>query len=361
MSNSTETSSFSEVNSNSRSNSSPGSDLEASESKILGMNLLETQTLIFLHLMKTGGRTLVHVLKQNSDQNTRFHCSQKPGETLQDLQAMSEEQRRSLHLFYGHIEFGLHATLPQPSTYVTLLRHPVDRVISHYYYGFFTEKHYTHDLVNTKNMSLADYMAYGMTELDNGQTRRIAGSISSTIPFGKCTPELLEIAKKNIDEKFLLIGLTERFDEFLLLLGRSLGLKQILYTRSNVNTRKPGSKQITEVDRASVLKHNQLDLELYRYAAEKFDRLIESFGEPFQSELELFQASNQQYAELQSTLARSRRRLQEARKRLNKSRRNRDKVQSQLNPIQHTVEGAIASPYGQIWQRWSRLKSKIQK
>lgn len=321
---------------------------------------LESQALIFLHLMKTGGRTLVHILKQNYDKETRFHCSQKPGETLQDLQRMSEEQRRSLQLFYGHIEFGLHELLPQSSTYVTLLRHPVERVISHYYYGFFTEKHYTHDLVNTQNISLTDYMKYGMTELDNGQTRRIAGAMSSQIPFGKCTPELLETAKRNLDEKFLLVGLTERFDEFLLLLGRSLGLKQMLYTRSNVNTQKSASRPITEADRASVLNYNQLDLDLYHYATQKFDQMIEKLGPSFQSELELFQASNQQYAELQSTLARSRRKLQRSRKRLNTSRHHRNTVQTQLSHTQEIVDGAIASPYGQLWQQWSRLKSKLR-
>lgn len=325
------------------------------------INSSDSQALIFLHLMKTGGRTLVHILKQNYVKEARFHCSQKPGERLQDLRNMSEEQRRSLHLFYGHIEFGLHDILPQPSTYVTLLRHPVERVISHYYYGFFTEKHYTHKLVNTQDISLTDYMKYGMTELDNGQTRRIAGAISSQIPFGKCTSELLNIAKKNLDEKFFLVGLTERFDEFLLLLGRSLDLHQILYTRSNVNTKKPASKEITEADRDSVLNYNQLDLELYDYATQKFNQTIEKLGPSFQSELELFQASNQQYADLQKTLSRSRRRLQRARKRLNASRHNRDSVQAQLNDVQRIVEGAIASPYGQLWKQWSRLKSKLRK
>ncbi|MGB3492103.1 MAG: sulfotransferase family 2 domain-containing protein [Elainellaceae cyanobacterium] len=322
---------------------------------------LDNQALIFLHLMKTGGRTLVHILKQNYDRDVRFHCSQKEGETLQDLQALSEDQRRSLQLFYGHIEFGLHQTLPQPSTYVTLLRHPVERVVSHYYYGFFTEKHYTHDLVNTQNISLPDYMAYGMTELDNGQTRRIAGSISDRVPFGKCTTELLEIAKQNLDEKFLLAGLTERFDEFLLILGRSLGLHQILYTRSNVNTKKPTSKAITAADRESVLKYNQLDLELYTYATQKFDQLIERLGQPFQSELELFQTSNQQYQDLQATLDRSRQQLQRVRKRRHKARHNRDMIQAQISDIQRTVDGAIASPYGQLWKQWSRLKSTLKK
>lgn len=322
---------------------------------------LDHQALIFLHLMKTGGRTLVHILKQNYERNARFHCSKKPGETLQDLQALSEEQRRSLHLFYGHIEFGLHETLPQSSTYVTLLRHPVERVVSHYYYGFFTDKHYTHELVNTQNMSLTDYMAYGMTELDNGQTRRIAGSMSNHIPFGKCTSELLDIAKQNLDKKFLLAGLTERFDEFLLLLGRSLGLHHVLYTRSNVNTQKPTAQAITADDRDSVLKYNQLDLELYTYATQKFDQLIERLGQPFQSELELFQASNQQYQDLQATLDRSRQQLQRARNRRNKVRHNRDTIQAQLSEIKSTVDGAIASPYGQLWKQWSRIKSALQK
>lgn len=335
-------------------------DVNALTSDRLEPELLDSHALIFLHLMKTGGRTLVHILKQNSDRPSRFHCSQKPGETLADLKAMSEDQRRSLRLFYGHMEFGLHEALPQPSTYITLLRHPLDRVVSHYYYGFFTERHYTHDLVNTKNISLSDYMACGITELDNGQTRRIAGSVARSIPFGQCPPDLLEIAKRNLDERFLLVGLTERFDEFLLLLGRSLPLAQPLYVRSNVNTKKSALKPLTDGDRASVLNYNQLDLQLYDYAAHRFNQKVAELGQPFQQELELFQAANQQYADLQTNLERSRLRLKRARKRLNTSRQQRNRVQSQLNQVEQTVNQAIASPYGLLWRKWSQLKSALK-
>ena len=37
-------------------------------------------------------------------------------------------------MFKGHMLFGLHAILPQPATYITVVREPVDRVISSFYF-----------------------------------------------------------------------------------------------------------------------------------------------------------------------------------------------------------------------------------
>ena len=34
---------------------------------------------------------------------------------------------RKTRMFKGHMLFGLHEILPQPSTYITVLRDPVDR------------------------------------------------------------------------------------------------------------------------------------------------------------------------------------------------------------------------------------------
>ena len=37
-------------------------------------------------------------------------------------------------MFKGHMTFGLHEVLPQTATYITVLRDPVDRVISAFYF-----------------------------------------------------------------------------------------------------------------------------------------------------------------------------------------------------------------------------------
>ena len=50
-------------------------------------------------------------------------------------------------------------------------------------------------------IGFADYIRSGMSlEMDNSQTRAIAGDLST--PFGGCTDEMLERAKANLDESF---------------------------------------------------------------------------------------------------------------------------------------------------------------
>ena len=49
---------------------------------------------------------------------------------------MPAERRDSVRLIWGaHVEYGLHEYLSEPVSYFTLLREPVNRVLSHYYFA----------------------------------------------------------------------------------------------------------------------------------------------------------------------------------------------------------------------------------
>jgi hypothetical protein len=72
------------------------------------------------------------------------------------------------------------------------------------------------------------------TELDNGQTRLIAG-IDDKIPFGKCTREILDLAIKNIEEYFAVVGILDKFNETILLLKKVFNWYRLpLYRKANV-------------------------------------------------------------------------------------------------------------------------------
>ncbi len=40
---------------------------------------------------------------------------------------------RDIHLLGGHLPFGIYQYLPSDSRYITFLRDPVERTLSHYY------------------------------------------------------------------------------------------------------------------------------------------------------------------------------------------------------------------------------------
>jgi hypothetical protein len=99
--------------------------------------------------------------------------------------------------------------------YITFLRHPVDRFISHYYYSKNNKQHYLYEKINKNNLSLCDFASLDIaTELDNGMCRYITG-INPPLPSVNFESIYLK-ATEIIDNKFAFIGIVEEFDKSLL-------------------------------------------------------------------------------------------------------------------------------------------------
>ena len=62
------------------------------------------------------------------------------------------------------------------SKYITFLRDPVERLISHYHYVLRRPKHYLYEQVVKDGLSLSDYVTSDISpELSNHQVRMISG------------------------------------------------------------------------------------------------------------------------------------------------------------------------------------------
>ena len=189
-------------------------------------------------------------------------------DTLHEFAALPQADRGRPRLILGHTVFGLHESVPRPATYITMLREPSRLVLSQYGFVRRTPGHRHHDDAN--RMSLEQYLRSGVAqEMNNSQTRAIAGAVE--IPYGENPPELLEQAKRNIEQWFSVVGLTERFDESLILLRQSFGWSRIQYVRANVASHK---EQPSASAMALIEQLNALDIELYRWASERFGAAI---------------------------------------------------------------------------------------
>ncbi|MEL6321794.1 MAG: sulfotransferase family 2 domain-containing protein, partial [Cyanobacteria bacterium J06626_14] len=184
------------------------------------------EALIFLHLMKTGGTSLFRLLKPHYPRQHTFHYGSKPGRTLHDFEQLPPDNRDQLKFIHGHLAFGFHHRLNQPCRYITMLRDPISRVISLYYFLYHNPQRYIPE--HQRCETLHDFLELNYLDADNYQTRQIAGPLSEQFGFGKCNTTLLNVAKANLAE-CLSVGITERFDESLLVLRHQLGLNQILY------------------------------------------------------------------------------------------------------------------------------------
>ncbi len=170
--------------------------------------------------------------------------------------------------------YGLHRTLPQKATYLTVLREPVDRGISEYYYALSRVVHPEHRTI--KRLSLDEYIQ--LTPYANVQTKLLAGQDPGyDFLSGDCNDEVLESAKRNLSEHFSLVGLTERFEETLALAKIRFGWKIPNYSNFNVTKGRPHKDEVPGEIRGVIEERYRYDVELYRYATKLFEQSIERY------------------------------------------------------------------------------------
>jgi Galactose-3-O-sulfotransferase len=95
-----------------------------------------------------------------------------------------------------------------------------------------------------------------------------------------------------VSRHFAVVGLSERFDESLLLIKRKLGWNRLpLYQKQNVAAHRP--PELPKHVLNTIRKHNELDYELYEWASERLQHELEQ--EDIQKELGKFRVANSLY------------------------------------------------------------------
>jgi hypothetical protein len=254
--------------------------------------LVRNETLIFLHIPKAAGTSLVAVLDRQFPPESIYPVGNQAAE---DLAALPEEQRRQIKLLHGHMYFGLHGVLPQPCSYITLLRDPVERVASLYQYIQGRPRHYLYDRVVKQGMTLADLLQgknRAFDEFRDGQVRLLNDHAFANAHRDE--PEVLfRAAQENLAAHFTLVGLVEQFDETLLLLRRQFGWGLPLYIKRNVTRRRPARETLDAQTLAIIQAHNQRDQLLYQSVTDGFEQLVQAQG--IRSEVGRFRLLNRLY------------------------------------------------------------------
>jgi Galactose-3-O-sulfotransferase len=220
------------------------------------------------------------------------HLDGRPPRRLaEEVGRLPASERDSIRAFVGHMPFGLHRVLSRPSTYLTLVRDPVERLISHYHFSLNDPTAPLHGEVVSKGMTLKDYVerSEAAWEFNDGQTRSLGCDLFRW-PCASST-DLLERAKRNIHERFAVVGTVERFDESVLLMRRALDWDWPLYRSAKVAHDRPRREDIPDDALRAIVARNELDAELHRYVAERLDRSIAE-SESLAEELELFRLLN---------------------------------------------------------------------
>jgi hypothetical protein len=259
---------------------------------------LQNKAVLFLHVQKTAGTTLHRIIEKEYSPFRIYTIEGKGSEwSIDHLKRLPEWRRAALRVVKGHMSFGLHEFLPQPSTYITFLRDPVERCISAYAYSKGNRLNPFHRRINQENLDLAQFLAItpwnnnlqckAIAGLDRREYRPLSFFREMLQPGAKgpdpgmdrwSTPETLQRAKENLERYFGFVGLTEHFTESLVLLKYLFGWELSSFSSYRKSRNRPKRDTFAAEMLAKVEQWNQLDRELYDFGRKQFNDLVVRLG-----------------------------------------------------------------------------------
>ncbi len=246
----------------------------------------------FVHVMKTGGRTLLRHFRENLELDELYPYGKldirRDGDKvdihhhlrISHLLTLPEPRRQRVRVYSGHYPYVACELLGGDFTTLTVLRDPVDRTLSLLRQfkrkdpwadpglrypapmeGLSLEEVYEHPVVYEPLVHNHQTKIFSMTAQDPLDTYLDAIDVDA---------ERLELAKRNLSTVDL-VGLTEHYEEFLDRLAAMTGWSIHHQLRKNVT---PGEwvQPVSESFKRRIAEDNALDMELYEYAATRLAR-----------------------------------------------------------------------------------------
>jgi hypothetical protein len=258
--------------------------------------------LIFVHIFRTGGNTLTRIIHREIPRKF-WHRMRWGKEYVDEFKTFTKEKIQSIKFIDGHMHFGLHEYISEPCDYITILRDPVERTVSQYYNTMRMLEKPVYK--RFKNMTLEEYVTTGADNVTNIQTR-VLSNVSAIPKMLKTHSPLshnaFEFAQKNLKDRFKVVGVTDQFDETLLILKKELGLKNIYYVKRGTGRKKDRNKETSAKAIELIKSNNMKDIELYEYARKLLEEKIRSYGPSFNEDLAQFKRNNKIYARTRNLL-----------------------------------------------------------
>lgn len=271
----------------------------------MSIKRLEDGTFVaYIHIQKCAGMTMLHILRKVFHSEWRILKDRISSRLLPKkrltLQESLQSKRHHDRYFQGHCCYGVDRLLPKPCTYFTVLRHPEERLVSLYNYSRVNTHAYYHQ--HAKDKTLEEFLlGTELMELDNGMCRFIAGDAEdffiNRTEYGNCDENLFKRAKTNIDLHFTYVGITERFNESLVLLSKLLNIspKKLYYRSRNITKTDSRSKAVPKNISQAIKEHNQYDYQLYAYALRRFENELTQITESDPNAVSEFESGLKKY------------------------------------------------------------------
>jgi len=253
---------------------------------------LEEPKLVFMHIPKTGGTTLHHLLINSFDKEEV--CPER----FNGLRHYRAGELARYRYFSGHFDLPSVRLIPGRKRVITMLREPVARLISLYYFL----RSYKPAIIETDQLELARLAnQYAMADffrarevrshaaVNNAMTRVLIDTIAVDRWEGKsgdaladCRP-FLQLAIREL-ESLDAFGILERYDDSVELICQSIGFNKPAKVKPMqvlevIMDTEPGLKRIekepvTEEIRREIRSVAETDIEFYRHASKVFENRL---------------------------------------------------------------------------------------
>ncbi len=232
---------------------------------------MSNQTVIFLHSPRSGGTTLNSILRyQYGIESLHSFRNGFTRDSIDSYLELPSFKQNQIKCFRGHIIFGLHEYISTPCTYITIVRHPIKRVLS--LFGYISGKRGNNLYQPESQYKLEKFLDEGHPAyIPNDQVRRTAGITRNRVIHVSS----IETAKNHIENNFAVIGITEYFDLSILLMEKVLNWKKKpWYVKNNYHGSGRMFSQIPTHLIDKIQSQNQLDIEFYNYLLDKFHKHV---------------------------------------------------------------------------------------
>lgn len=266
--------------------------------------------IVFLHISKTAGTSLGAIFNRIVPYRQRLSydfakASSEPTPTwywrrgpVAEAIAKKPAASQSEALFVsGHFTHRLREVLPPSRLVISMIREPVDRLVSGLYYGSGTRA----EVGNPDEFRALFNPNHSLKPLDHyvycdHQVRVLSADASldpdiagPTSPVVAVTSEVTDRVLADVADNFVLLGITERYQDSALVLARQLGLplSAIVDEPRNRTGRRRTLDEVPQDALERLRSYNAQDLRLYAGAVRLLDHIIESDRDGFEQDREL--------------------------------------------------------------------------
>lgn len=217
-------------------------------------------TVVFSHVPKTAGTSFEAYLAGQFKMSEVLHVN---APDLNRLPAVIGMKKNLPRLICGHhpMHGMLYQLLPEvPLHHITVLRNPIDRVLSYYNYVCGKTDHPMHG--PAMSMGFEDFLDQAPSpELHNGQARRFAGQLHHT----DLTDEnLLTTATDVLTHCFSQVFTTCCLSDAVETLHNTLGFAQRTLPQANRSNKRISRNELTASQLSAIEQYNQADIELFK-------------------------------------------------------------------------------------------------